>query len=345
MPPKRYRVVQWATGTVGSRSLRNVIRHPRLELVGLHVHDPAKIGRDAGELCGVEPVGVLATGSVDAIVALDADCVLYMQQGCNIDDICRILESGKNIVTTRVEFHNPPTLDPDVRERVERACERGGTSIYSTGSSPGFVTEALPFALLSIQQRLDHMIIDEFADMSVRNSPDMIFNVMGYGRPASSFDLARMADVKRGFAHSLHMVANAIGAPLEAVEVSAEVAEARIDSAIAAGMVPAGTVAAQRFTVAGMRRGKPFLTFRANWYCTREIEEDWDLRETGWRVQVAGDAPLDIQIRNPVRPEDLGSVAPNKTPNRAVNAVPYVCDAPPGIRTTADLPHILPDLK
>jgi 4-hydroxy-tetrahydrodipicolinate reductase len=313
-----------------------------MDLVGLYVHSPSKAGRDAGELCGLGRTGITATNSVDDIIALDADCVLYMQQGCDIDDICRILESGKDIVTTRVEFHNPPTLDPEVRTRVERACGRGGTSIYSTGSSPGFITEALPLALLSIQRRLDSLTIDEFADNSIRNSPDLLFNVMGYGQPASAFDLKRMADIKRGFAHSLHMVADAIGAPLDAIDVFGEVALALHDIDIVAGSISRGTVAAQRFTVVGRRKGKPFLTFRANWYCTKDIDADWDLRETGWRVQLEGDAPLDIQIRNPVPPEMLGSVAPNKTPNRAVNAVPFVCAAPPGIRTTVELPHILP---
>ncbi|HET8709776.1 MAG TPA: hypothetical protein VFM32_00265, partial [Spongiibacteraceae bacterium] len=152
---KIYRVVQWATGNIGTRSLRTVITHPHLELVGLLVHSADKEGKDAGELCGLPPVGVKATRKIEDILALKADCVLYMQQGANIDDICRILEAGTNIVTTRVEFHNPPTLDPAIRERIEAACKRGGTSIHSTGSSPGFITEALPIPLLSLQRHLD----------------------------------------------------------------------------------------------------------------------------------------------------------------------------------------------
>lgn len=165
----------------------------------------AKVGRDAGELCGFDRVGVAATDSIEDVVVLEADCVLYMQQGCNLDDICRILGSGKNIVTTRVEFHNPASMITHVRKRVERACEQGGTLLYSTGSSPGFITEALPFALLSVQQRLDSLVIDEFADMAVRVSPDMVLNVMGFGRPSSESGLARMADVKAGFARPLQI--------------------------------------------------------------------------------------------------------------------------------------------
>lgn len=171
MSGKKYRVIQWATGNIGSRALRTVIEHPELELVGLYVSSPAKAGKDAGELAGIAPCGIKATSSVDELVALDADCVLYMRQGTDIDEVCRLLASGKNIVTTRGDFHHPRTMDSAVRDRVEAACREGNTSIYSTGSSPGFVTEALSIPLLSLSRRLDCLTIDEFADMESRDSP------------------------------------------------------------------------------------------------------------------------------------------------------------------------------
>src|SRR3954471_6710764 len=111
-----YRVVQWATGNIGRRSLRAVIEHPNLKLVGVYVHSEAKAGRDAGELCGLEPVGIQATRSIDEIIARRADCVLYMPQGCDFDALCRLLASGANVITTRSEFNNPASLEPTVRE-------------------------------------------------------------------------------------------------------------------------------------------------------------------------------------------------------------------------------------
>jgi len=341
---RTYRVVQWATGNIGTRALRTVIEHPRLELAGLHVHSASKEGKDAGELCGLPPVGVRATRRIEDILALDADCVLYMQQGCDVDDICRLLESGKNIVTTRVEFHNRPTLDPLVRERVEAACRRGGTSIHSTGSSPGFVTEALPIALLSLERRLDELVIDEFADLTQRDSPGLLFEVMGYGKAPAEFGEHRLAHVKEGFAHSLGMLADALGTPLDTVEVRGEVAVTRDTLRIAAGTLEKGTVGAQRIVVTGMRKGRPFMQMRLNWYCTTDIVEDWELRETGWRIQVKGDTPLDVSIRFPIPLEHYGAVMPGLTAHRAVNAVPVVCAAAPGIRTTAELPHVVADL-
>ncbi len=337
-------VVQWATGNIGARSLRALIEHPGMRLAGVYVHSDAKAGLDAGDLCGLATVGVTATNSIDDIIALRADCVLYMQQWCNFDDICRLLAAGSNIVTTRVEFHNPRLLDSAIRARVEAACREGGTSIYSTGSSPGFITEALPLVLTSIQRRLDCLTIDEFADLSSRDSPDLLFNIMGYGQPPAEFGEQRLAHVKTGFAYSLQQLADAISMPLDSVEVCGEVATARHTTVIDAGVIEAGTVGAQRITVSGIRNGRALLRMRLNWYCTRDINAAWDLRETGWRVLVEGDAPLDVSITFPIPLDAMASTTPGYTAHRAVNAVPVVCAAPSGIRTTVDLPQVIANL-
>ncbi|MBA9005417.1 NAD(P)H-dependent amine dehydrogenase family protein [Thermomonospora cellulosilytica] len=340
----RYRVVQWATGNIGTRALRAVIEHPVLDLAGVYVHSPAKAGTDAGELCGLGPTGVRATGDVEEILALGADCVLYMPAVCDFDEVCRLLESGANVVTTRGEFHRPAGLEPAVRERVEAACERGGASIHSTGSSPGFVTEAVPLVLTSIQRRLDGLVISEFADLSRRNSPELLFGLMGFGSPPAELDEGRLAHGRISFGPSLLLVAEALSMPLDDLEAGGEVATARRTTRIAAGTLEKGTVAAQRITVSGLRGGRPVLSFRATWYCTTELEPAWDVRPTGWHIAVDGDAPLDVDMRFPVPLERMAATSPGYTANRAVNAVPFVCAAPPGIRTTVDLPQIIADL-
>lgn len=338
---KRYRVIQWATGNIGSRALRAVIEHRQMDLVGLWVSNPDKVGRDAGELAGTAPCGVLATNSVDELVAVEADCVLYMRQGTDIAELCRLLASGKNVVTTRGDFHHPRGMVPEVRAQIEAACVAGGTSIYSTGSSPGFVTEALVLPLLSLSRRLDCLTIDEYADMNSRNSPDLIFNVMGYGVSPGQFDQRKIDYVKHDFAGSLAQVADAIGIEIDEWDAVGESSVAANDVEIAAGRIEAGTIAAQRITISGMRAGKPVLRFRANWYCSTDIEDtDWELRESGWRVRVEGDTPLDVNITFPVAPEDYAAFTPGLTGHRAVNAVAAVCGAAPGIRTTVDLPQV-----
>jgi 4-hydroxy-tetrahydrodipicolinate reductase len=187
-----------------------------LSLVGLYVHSVAKAGRDAGELCGLPPIGVRATRSIDDILALRADCVLYMPQGCNFDELCRLLEAGTNVITTRTELNNPAGLDPAVRERVEDACRRGNSSIHATGSSPGFITEALPLVLMSIQRRLDCLRIHEFADLSSRSSPQLLFQIMGFGQPPMpQADEGRAQYLGRSFGPSLQLVAQALGLSFE----------------------------------------------------------------------------------------------------------------------------------
>lgn len=337
----KHRVVQWATGNIGARALRGVIEHPALDLAGVYVHSPDKAGTDAGELCGLGPTGVAATRDAGEILGLGADCVLYMPRALDVGEVCRLLESGANVVTTRGEFHHPGSVPPEVRERVEAACARGGTSIHSTGSSPGFISEAVPLTLASIQRRLDGLTISEFADLSRRDSPGLLFDVMGFGRPPSAFDERRLSHGRVSFGPSLRLVADALSMPLDSLEADGEVATARRAVRIAAGELAAGTVAAQRITVSGVRDGRAVLRFRAVWYCTADLDPGWDVRATGWHIAVEGDAPLDIDMRFPVPIERMAAVSPAYTANRAVNAVPAVCAARPGIRTTVDLPHIL----
>jgi 2,4-diaminopentanoate dehydrogenase len=265
-----------------------------------------------------------------------------MRQGTDLAELCRLLASGKNVVTTRGDFHHPASMDAGARAQIEAACAAGGTSIYSTGSSPGFVTEALVLPLLSLSRRLDCLTIDEYADMTSRNSPDLLFNVMGYGASPGQFDQRKVDYVKHDFAGSLAQIAEAAGIEIDAWDAFGELSAARNRTEIAAGVIEAGTVAAQRITISGMRGGKPVLRFRANWYCSTDIEAtDWELRESGWRVRVEGDTPLDVSITFPVAPEDYAAFTPGLTAHRAVNAVAAVCAAAPGIRTTVDLPQVV----
>jgi 4-hydroxy-tetrahydrodipicolinate reductase len=340
---QRYRVVQWATGNIGLRALREVIRHPELELAGVLVYDEAKVGVDAGVLCGEEPVGVAATDDRDAIDALGADCVLYMPRALELSDVVRLLAAGTNIVTTRGElFAGGHKLGDEPRQRVLDACTRGNASIYATGSSPGFITDALPFALLSMQRRVDAIEIDEYANMSRRDSPHMIFELMGFGRSLDSYSPRRAQYLLGEFGPALGVLMEVAGRPVDDWSCTGEVAAARRTTRTAAGPLEAGTVGAQRNIMVGRSNGDDVVRFTTNWYLTDDLDPAWDLRPTGWRVRVLGDAPFDVELPFPIPLEELGSYTPAYTANRPVNAVPYVCAARPGILSTADLPPITP---
>jgi len=341
-----YRVVQWATGNVGSRAMQRVIEHPGMELVGVWVSNPDKVGRDAGELCGVAPVGVKATNSLDEVIALKPDCVLYMPHVNVVDEVCRILESGANIVSTRMEYQNPAGLDPADRARVEAACAKGGTSIHATGSSPGFISEAMPIVLTSISRRLDKLTITEFADTSSRNSPEMLFGpMMGFGEDPGRVNEAMLHHMKHSFSPSFNLIAEAWGLPFDDVQTRQAQGIARHDVVIPAGTAKAGTVAATKTVVSCLHKGKPIVEFEAIWYISADVDttdgEEWNFRKSGWRVLVEGDTPLDVVIGYPVSDEDYPGFTPNLTAHRPVNCVPYVCAARPGFVTTLDLPQVI----
>jgi 4-hydroxy-tetrahydrodipicolinate reductase len=349
---RKLRVVQWAPGDTGGRAMKMIIQHPKMKLVGLFAYSENKLGRDAGELCGLAPLGVKATNDINEIIATGADCVVYTPRGpMNVEEICRLLESGMNIVTTRVDFHNPKKLDPDVYQSIEDACRRGKSSIHSTGSSPGFSTEALPLALLYLQRRLDCLSIDEYADISGRDSPRLHFDVLGFGKSPAEYHEGKFADglnigkVGSYYYNAFSLIADAISLPMDDFEAKSEIAMTRHRLPIACGIIEAGTVAALRVSVTGKRRGVPLFKMRMHWYCTKDIDADWELRGDGWRVQVEGDAPLDINITLPISKKVFYEVSPGYTAHPAVNAIPAVCAARPGFVTFLDLPHIVPNFE
>ena len=324
-------------------SLRELIRSPQMELVGVYVHSESKDGRDAGELCGLAPVGIKATREIGRIIALKPDCVVAMPEGTNLDDVCRFLEAGINIATSRVDFLEPERMDPEVRRRTEAACRKGGASIYASGSSPGFSSEALPLVLTSMSRRMDCMTIDEYADIPA-SCPDVQVTGMGFGRmPGAEFNPQLLAHIAHGFIQSVNVVAKALSLPLDDVSVAGETANARKRFVLPGGTpIEEGTVAAQRVTVSGMRAGKPIIRYRVNWYCTTEIDQDWELRGNGWRALIEGETPIDVSVSFPVPKERMSPAMAALTAYRVINSVPYVCAAAPGIRTTADLPNIVP---
>lgn len=343
---KNYRVVQWATGRIGESSLRELIRSPDMDVVGVYVHSEAKEGRDAGELCGLEPIGVKATRDIAKLIALKPDCVVAVQEGANVDDVCRFLAAGINVATSRVDYLEPEYMDPEVRRRVEAACLEGNSSIHATGSSPGFSSEALPLVATTMSRRMDVMTIDEFADIPL-SCPDVQVIGMGFGRPASNdFNPHLLAHIAHGFKQSVNLVAKALNVRLDGIETMGENANAKERFVLPGGTaIEKGTIAAQRINVLGIRKGKAIIRYRINWYCTKLVDQPWDLRNNGWRLLIEGETPIEINVSFPVAPDKASAAMAGLTAYSVINSVPYVCAAPPGIQTTADLPILVPRMN
>jgi len=346
MKGNRYRVAQWGTGHSGMPALRALIEHPTFDLVGVYVYSDRKAGRDAGDLCGTRPTGILATRSIEDIIAAKPDCVVYMPSTYDLDDVCRLLESGVNISTLLEHFHDPESLDPEVRQRIEAACERGGTSIYSSGPSPGFITESLPMVLTSLERRLDCLTINEFADMSERNSPEM-YALLGFGGDPAAVNVDGVGQgAGLAYGSSLRRLAKALSLSIDEIAVTARVAKAKSPVKTAVGSFEAGTLAAWRIEIRGMRAGKPLMQMIPTWYITNDLEPAWNIPfpGQGWHVVVEGDLPLDVSIRFAWPTPEQGARQGYGNANRPINAVPNVCEAPPGILSTFELPQIVSKL-
>jgi len=334
-------VVQWATGNIGLRTLREVIRHPSLELIGALTYDAAKEGVDAGELCGEASTGIKLTTNRAEIHALKADCVLYMPRIVDIDDLVAFAEVGTNIVSICMEIYDGALgLNEQDRARLADACERGGASVYGTGSSPGFITDIFPFALLSLQRRVDSYEIEESGNMSERDSPAMLFEQIGFGKPMDpdAYPAPRLTSAPTAFAS----IARAAGWEIDQWTTVTEFAAARHDTKVLAGEIKAGTVGARRLVITGHAGGVERVRFAQIMYLTKELDPAWDIAPTGWRVRVRGDASLDVGLKFPVALDELAEYTPALTANPPVNAVPFVCAARPGILRTADLPPLVP---
>ena len=357
MEPSRYRVVQWATGNTGQRALREVIRHPSFDLVGVRVYDPAKDGVDAGDLCGEGPTGVLATTDRAAVLKLDADCCIYMPRATGrgrtragltedelVEDVVALLQAGTNIVTTCSDlFAGGVRLSDANRARVREACAAGRASVWASGSDPGFITETVPLALLSVQRRVERIEIEEFGDLSRRPSAHMVMEQMRFGKPLAEFDPERRKNHLFGeYQPPLSVLADIAGFEIDEWTGEGGVAAAREDITIVAGEIRAGTAAAQRIVITGRSGGVDRVRFTQYGFVAMDVDPDWGLQPTGWRIRIHGDAPFDVRMPFPVPLDDLASYVPAFNANGPVNAVPYVCGARPGILTTEDLPHIVP---
>jgi 4-hydroxy-tetrahydrodipicolinate reductase len=269
-----------------------------------------------------------------------------MPNAADLDETVGLLAQGTNVVTTCGLFQaGGAALEPADRIRVLEACERGASSIYATGSSPGFITDALPLALLSLQRRVDGIEIDEYANLSRRDSPQLLFELMGFGAPMAEVDQGRAWYLQSGFGPPLARLAEAAGRPVDEWSAVGETAAAVATEMLAAGELLAGTVGAQRTIISGSSGGREIVRFTANWYCTTNLDPAWDLLPTGWRVRTRGDAPLNVTLEFPFSVEDLGENTPGYTANRPINAIPFVCVAKPGMLLSEDLPPITPNFS
>ncbi|MBW0017304.1 MAG: dihydrodipicolinate reductase [Mycobacterium sp.] len=341
----KLRVIQWATGGVGKAAIECVLNHPQLELAGCWVHSADKNGVDVGQIVGTGPMGVTATSSIDEVLALDADCVVYSPLIPKDEEVQAILRSGKNVVTP-VGWVYPDLDSPPVKALVEAATE-GGVTLHGSGIHPGGITERFPLMLSGLSSAVTHVRAEEFSDIRTYNAPDVVRHIMGFGGTPEEAMQGPMATLlESGFKMSVRMIADHMGFRIDPnIRTSQDIAVATGDIDYQAVPIPKGTVAARRFRWQALVEGEPVITAAVNWLMGDEnLDPAWNFGGRGERfeVEITGDPTVSLTFKGlqpPTIAEGLkrnpGVVA---TANHCVNAIPVVCAAEPGIKTYLDLP-------
>jgi hypothetical protein len=338
-----YRVAQWATGSIGQIAIRHFAENPVYELVGVYVTNPDKIGKDAGELAGIGPTGVLATGDIDAIIASGPDCVNYAPLHEDLDDMCRLLDAGINIVTP-VGFVYPSALEPAVGQRLAAACRAGGSSLHGSGIHPGFSGDLLPLTFARLVSRIDQIQVREVADLRLHPSAAM-FQALGFARdPIDAVENPSplIETMERIFQESMTMVVEGLGQTVERFTTDFEVAVAKRDLHVRAGLIPAGHVAGMHLEWKAWADGRPLVVFRTFWKMDDDLDPDWGFGSIKYNVIIDGDPSISVSFESARKhPDgDEGYWGRMWTAMNAVNAIPTVVDADPGILTHLDLPFL-----
>jgi 4-hydroxy-tetrahydrodipicolinate reductase len=336
---KRLRVIQWTTGNVGRRALRAILARPDLELVGVYAHGASKVGRDAAELCNWErATGVRATNDVDALLALRPDACSYNPLWPSTDELCRLLAAGVNVCSTAAWITGGERAAAE-RARIEEAARRGGATLFGSGVNPGF---ANLFALVSSQicERVEQVRVLESADASAYASRETQEDV-GFAQQIAPLLAQRTQRASRVFAEAVALMGDALGAELDEIAFDADYAPATADCELGFMTIPRGTVAAIDGRWRGRARERDLVVLRFQWIMGKHVEPPFKLRH-GYFVEIDGvpNVRSQFQIFPPrgwTEPSFMG-LGMIMTAMPAVNAIPAVVAAPPGIATHATLP-------
>jgi 2,4-diaminopentanoate dehydrogenase len=337
-----YRVIQWSSGNVGRHVVAAVAERADLKLVGMYVYAPTTVGRDAGEVAGVGNLGVKATNDFERLLALKADVVIHSplpslvygeDPMADVETICRLLESGKNVITT-VGYLYPKAHGPQLVRKLEAACRKGNATFHSTGLNPGWMGDLLPLTMSALSKRIERIYVKEVSNFQHYPSPEIMFDMMGFGKTPAQFrrHAGRYSNWLNGlFVESIRLVADGLGLSLDQVRSKTTRALAPQDLTTAAGVVRSGTVAGQRWLWTGESAGRKLIVHETIWRMHASVAPDWP--DGNHSVTISGEPNMHIELTpNWI---DGGLVS---TAMHAVNAIARVCEATPGIRTLIDLP-------
>jgi hypothetical protein len=351
-PTGPIRVALIGTGNVGKPALVHLINDARFELTGVWVSSEAKAGRDAAELAGLDgATGVTATNDLDAVLATDPECAVYTALADNrlpdaLEDYRRILAAGVNVVGSSAVFLQYPwqVIPDELLKPIEDAAQAGKSSAFVNGIDPGFANDLLPLALASTCQSIDQVRCMEIINYDTYDSADVMFGVMGFGKPLDEIPMLLQPGVlSLAWGSVVRQLAAGLGISLDEVSETYVREPAPEDFDIASGHIEKGSAAALRFEVRGMVDGNAAVVLEHVTRLRNDLCPDWPqpAQQGGsYRIEITGEPSyaLDLCLSSPNGDHNhAGLVA---TAARVVNAIPAVVAAAPGIRTTLDLPLI-----
>jgi len=344
-----YRVVQWATGNVGRHALAGIDAHPDLELVGLFVSNPDKVGPDAGELGGLgHALGVPGSSDVDALLALKPDCIVHTAMaddrlGEALADLERFLAAGLNVVSSGPVFLQYPEPGDLMAVPLITAAEKAGVSLFVNGVDPGFANDALPLVLSGICERIEEVRCSEVLNYNTYNQPMVLFDIMGFGRDLHDVPMLLSPGVlTMAWGSVVRQIAAGLGVTLTEVTEWYEREAAPEDFEVDAGVIKEATAAALHFEVRGMVGDRPVVVLEHVTRLRDDLGKAWP-QPAGhgcYRVEISGEPNYTIDLQLMGTDGDHNTAGLKATAMRLVNAVPAVVNAEPGLVTALDLPLI-----
>jgi 4-hydroxy-tetrahydrodipicolinate reductase len=343
------RVVQWSTGNVGRHALAGIDAHPELELVGLFVSNPDKVGRDAGDLAGLgHALGVAGTSDIDALLALKPDCIVHTAMADDrmfeaLADLERFLRAGINVVSSSPVFLQYPAPDDPMAAPLVTAAKEAGVSLFVNGVDPGFANDALPLVLTGVSERIEEVRCSEVLNYNTYNQPMVLFDIMGFAKPLDDIPLLLSPGVlTMAWGSVVRQIAAGLGVTLTEVTEWYEREPAPEDFEVDAGTVKKGTAAALHFEVRGMVGDKAVVVLEHVTRLRDDLGASWP-QPAGhgcYRVQITGEPNYTLDLQLMGTDGDHNTAGLKATAMRLINAVPAVVAAQPGIVTALDLPMI-----
>jgi len=352
----------WGPGSMGVIALRGVIDHPELELVDVVVHSDAKAGRDAGELCGIVPVGVAATQDPASLLAGDADVVVYAA-GANlrpleaIVDLVSILRAGKNVVSCSVvPLVFPDAVDAAFTDPLRQAALDGGVSFFTTGIDSGFANDILPLVLSGVSRVIESIRVTEMFNYATYPDQAAVYEILGFGKPPEFTAFAATPGVFTfGWGPVVHQLAAGLGVKVDHIEEDNERVPATESFDTPTGHIAAGTIAAMRSTLTGYVDGAATFVIDHVTRMRDDIAPDWPQPHIGiapkdlgyglasgrgvYRIEIEGSPSMRCEFEMAEdHDHDLGARIAGSS--RMVNAIPAVYAAAPGLLSALDLPLI-----